>query len=74
MVIYMNESKKYYYLYKLVFNKVLKKYQVIGKDRWTYSEATNSKGAVQGALAIGIRLSDIDFNGNYVPIREVING
>ena len=38
----------------------------------SYSSSKSVKGAVIGALAIGINLSTINFNNHWVPIRECI--
>lgn len=59
------------YMYKIE-NSENGRMKVVDSEGFAFSEATNVKGAVCGALAIGIRLSDIDFNGHYVPIKEVI--
>ena len=46
--------------------------KVIDCDGFAFSDAESVKGAVIGALVLGIRLKDIDFNGNYVPIKECL--
>lgn len=42
------------------------KYQVIDNKNWRWSEATNARGAVLGALACGVQLRDINFNGHKI--------
>lgn len=49
-----------------------KVFKVISVENEVWSEAHSTKGAVIGAMVCGIRLKDIDFNGNYVPIKECL--
>lgn len=64
-------SKKTFYEFKVVMNELTEKYEVLGKDKWRWAEATTPKGAVQGAIACGVPVSKIDFNGNFIPIWEL---
>ena len=67
-------SKKTFYNFKVAIKGVkddLTIYQVIGKDGWKWSEATTPLGAVQGAKACGIPVSQIDFNGNFIPLWKI---
>ena len=64
-------TKKNFYDFKTILDEETKKFQVIGKDGWMWSEATTPKGAVQGALACGVLLSKIDFGDNFIPIWEL---
>ena len=41
-------------------------FTVSDKDGFEWSTATNAKGALYGALACGIQLNDINFNGIYI--------
>ena len=67
-------SKKNLYDFKIAIKGVkddLTIYQVVGKDGWRWSEATSPIGAVKGARAVGVPVSKIDFNGNFVPLWEL---
>lgn len=65
----MNEQRTY--KYKIVVNEFDNEYKVVDGEDFPFSNGKSVKGAVIGALAIGIPLSQIDFNGNYVPLKEV---
>ncbi len=57
--------------FKVILNKITEKYEVIGNDGFIWSEATNATGAVNGALACGVQLKDISYNGNYVSFKDL---
>ena len=57
--------------FKVILNKITEKYEVIGDDGWIWAEATNATGAVNGALACGVPLKDISYNGNYVSFKDL---
>lgn len=57
--------------FKVILNKITEKYEVIGNDGFIWSEATNATGAVNGALACGVQLKDINYNGNYVSFKDL---
>lgn len=71
----MND-KKFVYMYTLV-RRVLDdekvSFEIRGKsDDFKWSEASNPKGALMGALACGVQLNDIEI-GMYVPdFNEVL--
>ena len=47
-------------------------FKVVGKDGFEWSEASNAKGALMGALACGVQLRDIEIN-DFVPgFNEVL--
>ena len=55
-----------YSLIKRVLDDENERFEVVGKDGFKWSEATNPKGALFGALAVGINLHDIEIN-TFVP-------
>lgn len=65
----MTEKKTFRYMYSLI-KRVLDdetvRFEVISKDGFKWSQATNPKGALFGALAVGINLHDIEIN-TFVP-------
>ena len=65
----MTDKKTFRYMYSLI-KRVLDdetiKFEIIDKDGFKWSEATNPKGALFGALAVGINLHDIEIN-TFVP-------
>lgn len=67
----MNEQRTY--KYKIIVNKFDNEYKVVDDEDFPFSNGKSVKGAVIGALAIGIPLREIDFNGNYVPLNEVFS-
>lgn len=65
----MTEKQTFKYMYFLVHKAIddeNERFEVIGKDGFKWSEATNPKGALFGALAVGINLRDIEIN-TFVP-------
>ena len=60
------EFKYMYSLIKRVLDDETVKFEVVGKDNFKWSEATNPKGALFGAMASGVSLKDIEIN-MFVP-------
>lgn len=58
--------------YVIINNEIDNRIKIVDCDGFAFSDAKSVKGAVIGALVLGIRLKDIDFNGNYVPIKECL--
>lgn len=58
--------------YTVINNEIDGRIKIIDCDGFPFSDAKSVKGAIIGALALGIRLKDIDFNGHYVPIKECL--
>lgn len=58
--------------YVIINNEIDNRIKIVDCDGFAFSDAETVKGAVIGALALGIRLRDIDFNGYYVPIKECL--
>ena len=52
--------------------EVVEKFNVVDVNNEVFSSSVSVKGAVIGALAVGIPLKTINFNGNWVPIKECI--
>ena len=71
----MEESKKQITRdYKVVSEQIadeLRKYKVVGPDNFVWATATTATGAVQGALAVGVPLRNIDYNKNYVDFNKI---
>ena len=55
-----------YSLIRRVMQDESVKFEVIGYDGFKWSEATNPKGALFGAMASGVNLKDIEIN-MFVP-------
>lgn len=62
---------KNYFKFRVVLDEFTSKFQVIGADDFIWSEATSATGAVNGALACGVPLRDINYNGHYVKFKEL---
>lgn len=65
----MTDKKEFKYMYSLlrrVLDDETIKFEIIGKDGFKWAEASNPKGALFGALALGINLRDIEIN-TFVP-------
>ena len=60
------------YKYIIENNDIDGRFKVVDVEGYPFGDSVSVKGAVIGALAIGIKLSDIDFNGYWVPVREVL--
>ena len=76
-------SNNFFGLLVIIMSKNNYKYEIVSessdnvkiveiKTGDTYSSSKSVKGAVIGALAIGIRLNTIDFNNNWVPVGECL--
>lgn len=60
------EIKYMYFLVRRILDDENEKFEIVGKDGFKWSEASNAKGALFGALATGINLRDIKID-MYVP-------
>lgn len=58
--------KYMYYLVKEVLSDEKEKFKVIDSDGFEWAEAEAPKGALMGALAVGVNLKDIEIN-MFVP-------
>ena len=64
-------THKNYFKFRVVLNEFTSKFEVIGQDDFVWAEATSPTGAVNGALACGVPLKEINYNGHYVKFREL---
>ena len=60
------------YKYIIENNDIDGRFKVLDVDGFAFGDSVSIKGAVIGALAVGIKLRDINFNGYWVPVREVL--
>jgi hypothetical protein len=70
----MSDKKQFKYMYHLVHKAIDEensKFEIIGNDGFKWAEASNPKGALFGALAIGIKLNDVEIN-TFVPDFEQV--
>ena len=72
--IMMDKKVEKEFLYSLFKNMENEKesFKVIGKDGFEWSEASNAKGALMGALACGLQLRDIEINQFIPGFNEVL--
>ena len=72
----MADKKQFKYMYHLVHKAIDEKnskFEIVGNDGFKWAEASNPKGALFGALAIGIKLNDIEINTFVPDFGEVIS-
>lgn len=68
------DNFKYIITKTVVINdeETIEKYKIVNEDDEVFSDSYSTKGAVIGAMAVGISLRDINFNGHWVPIKDCI--